>query len=97
MEFWNFGILEFWNIERLVLGGGVSIYIYICYVCVYIYIGLRFRISSESGNILYRDYIGSMFPYTLLTTSKYTSGLEISERLGFKFSGCREQAFMVQA
>ena len=40
LEFWNFGILEFrnfgffgilefWNPERLVLGGGVSIYMYI--------------------------------------------------------------------
>ena len=29
LEFWNFRILEFWNIARLVLGGGVSIYIYI--------------------------------------------------------------------
>ena len=73
----------------------VHIYIYVIRVCIYI--GLRFRISSESGNILYRDYIGSMFPCALLTTSKYTSGLEISERLGLKFSGCREQAFMVQA
>ena len=32
---------------------------------------LRFRVSREPGNMSYKDYIGIIFPYSILTMSKY--------------------------
>ena len=34
--------------------------------------GLGFRVSREERNIVYRDYIGVLFPYSLLTSIKYS-------------------------
>ena len=48
MEFWNFRILEFWNIARLVLGGGVSIYIYV-YVWRHRYRYRGVRVQGDVG------------------------------------------------
>ena len=32
--------------------------------------GLGFRLSREYGNMFYRDYVGALFPYSLLATRK---------------------------
>ena len=40
------------------------------HICIYIYIyveGLGFRVSREEGNVSYRDYIRSLFPFSLVS------------------------------
>ena len=39
---------------------------------------------GESGNVLYRDYIGIIFPYSLLSTSKFEVPAGIKAALGWQ-------------
>ena len=65
--FWNFGIVEFWNTERLVLGG-VSIYIYIAYIYMCIYTCAYIHMCTYVYKFMYGNVCCSV-PGTHLRTS----------------------------